>query len=161
MSADGGGWTLVMAARASNTSGWNTAVGALNPAGLASGGGAAKLADTDIQSLTSDALRLNGPQWAMKRFVKPACKYNHRTHPYGTACGTTYGSLTWDSPKTTDCTGPVTGGITDAVVGNDSEFIQTNDTRGYGWFVGNGVAHQYGAGNGTYQTPSDFFMWAR
>ncbi|KWU26355.1 hypothetical protein AS149_25540 [Burkholderia cenocepacia] len=161
MTSNGGGWTLVLAARRGTVTNWYTATGAFNLTAMSTGAVSAKLADSDIQALTVNALHLVGPQWGMSRYLKATCRYNHRAQPYGTGCGTTYGSLAWDAARTTDYSGPVAAGITDVLVGSDAEFIQLNDSRGYGWFVGNGQPHQYGAGSGTYQTPSDVLMWAR
>jgi hypothetical protein len=161
MVADGGGWTLVMTGVAGSVTGWASATGTLNVSTIATQGTTAKLADSDIQALTVNAIRLTSSSTAEKRFVKATCRYGHTTSPYNTPCGTTYSDLQWDGAMTTNDTRGVGFGIGDTSLTTASLYFETNDNRGYGWFVGtnSGVGGQY-AGTG-YGTPASLQMWAK
>jgi hypothetical protein len=161
MVTDGGGWTLVMTGVAGSVTGWSTATGALNVSTIATQSTTAKLADSDIQALTVNAIRLTSPGPTVKRFVKPSCKYGHTTIPFNTPCGTTYSDLQWNGAMTTNDNRGVGFGIGDTSLTTSGLYFETNDSRGFGWFVGTntGVNGQF-AGTG-FGMPASLQMWAK
>jgi hypothetical protein len=161
MTNDGGGWTLVMNAVTGQSANWYGATSALNIEALARQSATAKLADSDIQTLTTTALRLRSNDYGIARYVKPQCRYAHQSIPsVGNGCGTTYASIDWTGPKNFNYTGTVATGISDVDVSDDTEYFQTNDTRSFGWFAGDGKPHNYKSGSG-FGGGAGFMMWAK
>jgi hypothetical protein len=160
MTKDGGGWSLVMNAVSPQIAGWTGNTGSLNVAALAGQSTTAKIADADIKALTVKGLRLSSTNYGgVTRYLKPSCRYGQSTGYYGTPCGTTYSNLSWADAITSDDNRGLTFGAGDAML-HAGWYFDTNDVRGYAWFVANG-AGDYGAGNGGFQTPTSFKMWAK
>lgn len=164
MTADGGGWTLVMRGAAHNGNGdmsyWGT-TGAYNAAQAGMEGGASfKFADSVINTLKTQAYRLESyGAYSHVRYFKPSCTYAHTTTPAGD-CAVSYGDLNWNGARAADH-GPIPsfGGLEDYVATTNGLYFVTYDNRvgsqQYGWFTGNGTSWIEG-----YKT-SSFRMWVR